>query len=77
MPTAPDIDLEQLATLTRDYSGADLEALCREAALACMRCTINLRDFEKRISSHKLGHLSVITYDLRNAMKRVCPNVRR
>ncbi len=77
MPTAPDIDLEQIATLTRDYSGADLEALCREAALACMGRTINLRDFEKRISSHKLGPLSVITYDFRNAMKRVCPSVRR
>ena len=77
MPTAPDIDLEQLATLTRDYSGADLEALCREAALACMRRTINLRDFEKRISPHKLGSLSVTTYDFRTAMKRVGPSNRR
>jgi transitional endoplasmic reticulum ATPase len=77
MPVAPDLDLKQLATLTRDYSGADLEALCREAALVCMRRSINLQDFEKRISPQKLGSLSVTTYDFRTAMKRVGPSVRR
>jgi transitional endoplasmic reticulum ATPase len=77
MPKAPDLDLKQVAALTRDYSGADLEALGREAALVCMRRTINLRDFEKRISPHNLGRLSVTTYDFRTAMKRVGPSVRR
>jgi transitional endoplasmic reticulum ATPase len=77
MPTAHDLDLEQIAALTRDYSGADLEALCREAALAYMRRTINLRDFEKRILPHKLRSLSVTTYDFRNPIKHVCPSVRR
>jgi transitional endoplasmic reticulum ATPase len=77
MPVAPDVDLKQISSLTRDYSGADLEALCREAALVCMRRTINLRDFEKRISPHKLSSLSITTYDLRTAMKRVGPSIRR
>jgi transitional endoplasmic reticulum ATPase len=77
MPVAPDLDLEQIAALTRDYSGADLEALCREAALTCMRRSINLRDFEKRISPHKLQSLYVTTYDFRTAMKRVSPSIRR
>jgi transitional endoplasmic reticulum ATPase len=77
MPIAPDLDLKQVAALTRDYSGADLEALGREAALVCMRRTINLRDFEKRISPHNLGRLSVTTYDFRTAMKRVGSSVRR
>ena len=77
MPVAPDLDLKQLAALTRDYSGADLEALCREAALTCMRRTINLRDFEKRISPHRLQSLYVTTYDFRAAMKRIGPSVRR
>ena len=77
MPTAPDLDLKQLAAITRDYSGADLEALCREAAMVCMRRSINLRDFEKRITPHKLGNLSITTYDFRNAIKRVGPSVRR
>jgi transitional endoplasmic reticulum ATPase len=77
MPIAPDLDLKQISAATGDYSGADLEALCREAALVCMRRTINLRDFEKRISPHKLGSLSITTYDFRTAMKRVGPSVRR
>ena len=77
MPIAPELDLKQIAALTRDYSGADLEALCREAALVCMRRSINLRDFEKRITPHKLGTLSITTYDFRTAMKRVGPSVRR
>ena len=77
MPVAPDLDLEALVALTRDYSGADLEALCREAALACMRRSVNLRDFETKISTHKLGSLSVTTYDFRTAMKRVGPSIRR
>ncbi|MCA1718349.1 MAG: AAA family ATPase [Actinobacteria bacterium] len=77
MPAAPDLDLKQISAATRDYSGADLEALCREAALVCMRRTINLRDLEKRVSPNKLGSLSISTYDFRTAMKRVGPSVRR
>ncbi len=77
MPTDPDLNLDQIAGLTGSYSGADLEALCREAALVCMRRTINLRDFEKRIASHQLSALSVTTYDFRTAMKRIGPSIRR
>jgi transitional endoplasmic reticulum ATPase len=77
MPTDPDLDLDQIAGLTGSYSGADLEALCREAALVCMRRTINLRDFEKRIASHQLSALSVTTYDFRTAVKRIGPSIRR
>src|ERR671921_344668 len=77
MPTDPDLDLDQIAGLTGSYSGADLEALCREAALVCMRRTINLHDFEKRIASHQLSALSVTTYDFRTAVKRIGPSIRR
>jgi transitional endoplasmic reticulum ATPase len=77
MPTDTDLDLGQVANLTGSYSGADLEGLCREAALVCMRRTINLRDFEKRIAPHQLSALSVTTYDFRTAMKRVGPSIRR
>jgi transitional endoplasmic reticulum ATPase len=77
MPTSPDLDLKQVSAATRDYSGADLEALCREAALVCMRRSVDLRDLEKRVSPHKLGSLSITTYDFRTAMKRVGPSVRR
>ena len=77
MPTDPDLDLEQIARATGGYSGADLEALCREAALVCMRRTINLRDYGKRIAPHQLSALSVTTYDFRTATKRVGASIRR
>jgi transitional endoplasmic reticulum ATPase len=77
IPISPDLELEQIASVTRNYSGADLEALCREAALTCMRRSVDLGDFEKRLPAYKLENLSVTTYDFRAAMKRVGPSIRR
>jgi transitional endoplasmic reticulum ATPase len=37
MPLADDVDLEELGRLTKGYSGADIEGLCREAAMAAVR----------------------------------------
>jgi transitional endoplasmic reticulum ATPase len=37
MPLADDVELERLAEMTPGFVGADLEALCREAAMATLR----------------------------------------
>jgi transitional endoplasmic reticulum ATPase len=37
MPLAESVDLDHLAAVTHGFVGADLESLCREAALACLR----------------------------------------
>jgi len=37
MPLTKDVDLEKLAKATEGYSGADIEAVCREAALNALR----------------------------------------
>jgi transitional endoplasmic reticulum ATPase len=37
MPLAEDVDLAHLAAITHGFVGADLEALCREAAMLCLR----------------------------------------
>ena len=37
LPLARDVDLEQVARTAKGYSGADLAALCREAAMASIR----------------------------------------
>ncbi len=52
MPLVKDMDLINLASVTKNYSGADIEALCREAALNALRTDIksnevNLSDFKK------------------------------
>ena len=37
MPLAQDVSLEHLAEITHGFVGADLEALCREAAMVTLR----------------------------------------
>ena len=37
MKLEKDVDLEKLADITDNYSGADIEALCREAAMLAIR----------------------------------------
>lgn len=41
MPLAEDVSLEDMASRSEGFSGADLESLCREAALAALRRDIN------------------------------------
>jgi transitional endoplasmic reticulum ATPase len=52
MPLSRDVDLDELARKAQGYSGADVEAICREAAIEALREDINstevsLRDFNK------------------------------
>ena len=48
MPLAEDVDIEELATMCEGYSGADLEALCREAAMLAVRKDMNAKIVEKK-----------------------------
>lgn len=54
MPLAPDVDLNQLAAITEGYTGADLEAVCREAALTAARENIEADKVEWRHFSQAL-----------------------
>jgi len=47
MRLGKDIDLEFLARNTHGYVGADLQQLCMEAALECIRSKMGLIDFDK------------------------------
>jgi transitional endoplasmic reticulum ATPase len=54
MPLSKEVDLNQIATLTKYYSGADLENLCREAAMHALRRDVNagevtMKDFQDAI----------------------------
>jgi len=54
MPLSRDVDLDELARKAQGYSGADVEAICREAAMEALREDINstevsLRDFNRAL----------------------------
>jgi transitional endoplasmic reticulum ATPase len=54
MPLAKDVDLSQLAFTSKKYSGADIEAVCREAGLNALRRDmeakeVNASDFKKAL----------------------------
>ena len=37
MPLADDVDLDKIASMTQNYTGADIAAICREAAVAAIK----------------------------------------
>lgn len=47
MRLGKDVDLEMMAQNTHGYVGADLQQLCMEAALECIRSKMGLIDFDK------------------------------
>ncbi len=61
MPLANNVDLKMLASMTKGYSGADIEALCREAALIALRRDMNAKE--------------VSMADFQEAMRKIGPSI--
>jgi transitional endoplasmic reticulum ATPase len=61
MPLTKDVDLNQLALMAKYYSGADIESLCREAAMHALRSDVEAKE--------------VTMKDFQDAMKEVGPSV--
>jgi len=78
MPLAADIDLERLAALTHGFVGADLEALCREAAMVALRGLLPTIDFGlATVPLEQLAQLSVRQADFLDALREVSPSALR
>lgn len=74
MPLSEDVNLEKLAAITHGFVGADLEYLCKEAAMKCLRRLlpeINLAD--EKIPVETLEKLVVNDEDYRFALREVTP----
>lgn len=57
MPLAKDVDMRDLAKLTKGYVGADLESLCREAAMIALREDRKARTVSKNHFEEALRHV--------------------
>ena len=59
MPLASDVDLNEIAVATQNYTGADIESLCREAAVNAMQN----------------NHAKISSNDFAEGLKRVKPSI--
>jgi len=78
MRLADDLDLEQVAAETHGHVGADLAALCSEAALQQIREKMDLIDLEDdNIDAEVLNSLAVTMENFRFAMGKSTPSAIR
>ncbi len=78
MPLATDIDLKHLADITHGFVGADLEALCREAAMICVRRILPEIDFaQATLPYESLMKLELCKEDFTIALRDVEPSALR
>ncbi len=73
-----DIDFARLAQLTPGFVGADLEALCREAAMIALRRVLPYIDYQRGyIPYETLVNLSITMADFQAALREVEPSTTR
>ena len=74
MPLTEDVDVDILAGLTQGFVGADLAALCREAAMRCLSSRMSSIDLDKPVPSQILEGMRVSMNDFREALNDVEPS---
>ncbi|MBI2458239.1 MAG: CDC48 family AAA ATPase [candidate division NC10 bacterium] len=78
MPLAEEVDLEALAEITHGFVGADLEALCREAAMVALRALLPRIEFDVgAIPYETLMELRITRDHFFEALKEVEPSALR
>ena len=78
MPLFEDVSLTKLAEITHGFVGADLQALCREAAMLCLRKIIPEIDLSaSNLSYETLLNLKIKMEHFLEALKEVEPSALR
>lgn len=78
MPLADDVDLKKLASITHGYTGADIAALCREAAMKALKRYLPLFEMESGIIPKELLDKMVVNMDdFMNAYREIVPTAMR
>jgi len=78
MPLDTDVDLNKIAAVTHGFVGADLEYLCKEAAMRCLRRMLpELNLEEEKVPANKLDKLIITAADFEQAARDVTPSAMR
>jgi transitional endoplasmic reticulum ATPase len=78
MPLEEDVDLHNMADLTHGYAGADLAALCKEAAMNSLRRLLPQIDLDlEAIPAEILSDITVTRDDFEQAFRELVPSVMR
>jgi len=74
MPLAKDVDLKKIANLTHGFVGADIAALCREAAMKALRRYLPEIDIQQeKIPPEVVEKLEIRMEDFEAAYKEITP----
>ncbi len=78
MPIDSNVDIQRLAELTHGYVGADLQSLCREAAMSALRKFFPQIDFtNSKIPYQVIEQLSVTMEDFYSSLNEIEPSAIR
>jgi transitional endoplasmic reticulum ATPase len=78
MPLEDDVDLQQLANRTIGFTGADIEVLCKEAALKAIKpYFVQLKNIEEKVPTEILDKIKVRRENFIEALKHVEPSAMR
>ena len=78
MPLTEDVDLESLSKVTHGFVGADLEAVCKEAAIRAVRRILPEINMEQsKIPIETLNKIKIKGTDFQDALKDIQPSALR
>ena len=77
MPLADDVDLEKIANTTHGFVGADLESLCKEAAMRVVRRILPEIQNDEEIPKEVMEKIVVTGDDFKTAQKEIQPSALR
>lgn len=75
MPLSDDVNIDKISSVSHGYVGADLEYLCKEAAMKCLRRLLPILNLEEeKIPTETLDQLIVNHEDFTKALIEITPS---